>query len=344
MTPGVQRFFSQISSAYQTSPVEVLLVLIFVVGLVSGLIAYWVIRSKREAEHTRNLSQNLFDEKADELGLQPSQRELLGFMARYLRDPSQIHQLVTDPIAFNAAASRVREANEANAQTIAALRITLGFHARRDRSAPRSSTEIREGATVLIQRSKYRKPFKARVLPQRPEAFTVGILQEGARLPPGAAVDVFFQSPAGVFTFRTTVLSEEGRRARLSHSEDLKRYQKRKYYRRTVELPVHLYPFDSDTPLLSKTRDIGGGGASLANPDGHFKAGDDVELRIRTDETEIRVTGSVVRVSDSGRTIHVNYEHIRDALRDRIYNAIFKPPRDELDEMERAGTSRHEAE
>jgi len=115
----------------------------------------------------------------------------------------------------------------------------------------------------------------------------------------------------------------------------LKRYQKRRYYRKQIALPVHVYPFDSDTPLLSKSRDIGGGGASLLNPEGHFKVGDDIELRFKPDDAEIRVTGTVVRVSDSGRTIHVNYEHIRDSLRDRIYNAIFKPPKDELDEMRR---------
>ena len=339
MTPAVQRFFGQISSAYQASPVELIIVTIFVVGLVSGLIAYAVIRSRRETEQRENLSSNLYEEKAKELDLQPSHRELISFMARYLRDPSQIHQLVTDPVAFNSAAAKVRENNEANAQTIAALRVKLGFHARNDASAPRSSTEIREGAVVLIARNKYKKPFKARVLPQRPDSFAVRILQEGARLPSGAGVDVFLQSPAGVFTFHTLVLAEEGRTARLQHSEELKQYQKRRYYRRRIEVPVHLYPFDADKELLSKTRDIGGGGASLLNPDGYFKSGDDIEVRFQTDAGTIKVTGSVVRVSDGGRTIHVNYEHIRDPLRDRIYNAIFKPPKDELDEMERAGRS-----
>ncbi len=341
MTPAVQRFFGQISSAYQASPFELIVVTLFVVGLVSGLIAYWVIRSRRETEQRDNLSNNLFEEKARELDLQPTHRDLLTFMARYLRDPSQIHQLVTDPVAFNSAAAKVRENREANAQTIAALRVKLGFHARKDASAPRSSAEIREGSIVLVARNKYKKPFKARVLPQRPDSFAVQVLQDGARLPAGAGVDIFFQSPAGVFTFHTLVLAEEGRTARLQHSEELKQYQKRRYYRRKIEIPVRLYPFDSEATLLSKTRDIGGGGASLLNPDGHFKPGDDVEIRFETDGSEIKVTGSVVRVSDSGRTIHVNYEHIRDPLRDRIYNAIFKPPKDELDEMERAGRNQH---
>ncbi|MFW5689139.1 MAG: PilZ domain-containing protein [Spirochaetota bacterium] len=337
MTPSVQRFFEQISSAYRTSPFEVILVLLMILGLMAGLVVYAMYWSRRERRHQEELSRRLFEEKASQLSLTPSQRELLERMRRYLKDESQIHQLVTDEVAFNAAAARLRENGEANAQTIAALRVTLGFHAGRTDRAPRSSTSIPEGATVLIARNRYRKPMKAKVLAPQPDAFRVRLIEEGSRLPPGAGVDVFFQSNAGVFTFHTTVLAEHGSEARLSHSEDLKKYQKRKYYRRRIEIPVHVFPFDSEQPLLSKSRDIGGGGASLVNPEGHFKVGDDLELRFRPDDTEIRVTGTVVRVSDSGKTIHVNYEHIRDSLRDRIYNAIFKPPRDELDEMERQG-------
>lgn len=335
MTPAVQRFFEQISSAYQTSPFEVLLILLIILGLMVGLVAYAIYWSRRERRHQVDLARELFEEKVKERSLSPTQRELLEQMSRYLKDEAQIHQLVTDEVAFNSAAARLREDGLANAQTIAALRVTLGFHQSRGDRAPRSSTGIPEGSTVLVARNRYRRPVKARVMPAQPDAFRIRMVEEGSRLPPGAGVDVFFQGGAGVFTFHTTVLAEHGRDVRLAHSEDLQRYQKRRYYRRRIEMPVHLYPFDQDEPLLSKSRDIGGGGASLLNPDGHFKVGDNLELRFKPDDSEIRITGTVVRVSDSGRTIHVNYEHIRENIRDRIYNAIFKPPKDEEEEMER---------
>lgn len=340
MTPGVQRFFDQISNAYRSSPGEVILGLVLILGLIAGLVSYAVYWSRRERRQQVELARRLFDEKATSLGLTPTQRELLEQMSAFLRDPTQIHLLVTDEIAFNAAAAKAREKGIANARTIAALRVMLGLHGSRPDRIPTSSAVIPEGATVLIARNRYRRPHKARVLPPQPDGFRVTLVDEEARLPRGAGVDVFYQSSAGVFTFHTTVLAESGRQALLAHSEDLTRYQKRRFYRRSIEIPVHLYPFDSDAELLSKSRDIGGGGASLLNPDGHFKVGDELELRFRTDGSQIRLTGTVVRVSDSGRTIHVNYEHIKDALRDRIYNAIFKPPRDEQDEMERvAGTN-----
>jgi c-di-GMP-binding flagellar brake protein YcgR len=161
------------------------------------------------------------------------------------------------------------------------------------------------------------------------------MVDEGVRMPPGAAVDVYFQSNAGVFTFRTRVLHERGKLISLSHCEDLKKYQKRKYYRKRTDLTVHVYPFDEDVVLLSKFREIGGGGCSLLNPKGHFKVGDNVELRFRPDDSEIRITGTIMRISESGKVLHVNYEHIKDGLRDRIYNALFKPPKDEQEAMRR---------
>ena len=336
MTPAVERFFQQISSAYQTSPFEVFLGALLTMSLVTGLIAYTVVHTKRDRSRQVALAKRLFDEKAEELGLTPSHRHLLGRMQHYLRDETRVHLLVTDEIAFNSAAAKVREHGEATAQSIAALRVALGLSGRRSESAPRSSAMIPAGSTVMLARNRYRQPIKARVLAAQPEAFRARIVEEGKRLPPGSGVDVYYQSSAGVFTFHATVLSGETQEVRLTHSEDLTRYQNRRYYRRQFEIPVHLYPFDRDITLITTSLDIGGGGASLVNPDGYFRAGDELELRFDCGTGEIRITGTVVRVTNSGKTLHVNYEHIRDTIRDRIYRGIFKPPGDELLAMEQA--------
>ncbi len=336
MTPAVERFFEQISNAYQTSPFEVILGVLLATILVAGLVAYTVVHSKRDRNRQIALAKRLFDEKAEELGLTPSHRHLLERMQHYLKDETQIHLLVTDGIAFNSAAAKVREQGEASAQSIAALRVTLGLSGKRSARAPRSSAMIPAGSTVMLARNRYREPIKARVLAPQPEAFRARIVEHGKRLPAGSGVDVYYQSSAGVFTFHATVLAGEPYEVRLTHAEDLKRYQNRRYYRRQIELPVHLYPFDRDIALVATSLDIGGGGASLVNPDGYFKAGDELELRFDCGTAEIRITGTVVRVSDSGKTLHVNYEHIRDSIRDRIYRGIFRPPKDELLAMEQA--------
>jgi uncharacterized membrane protein len=108
VTPAVQRFFDQISSAYRSSPVELFLVLILILGLIAGLVGYAVFWSRRERRQQIELARRLYEEKTAPLSLSPSQRELLQRMSRYLKDPTQIHHLVTDEVAFNAAAARAR--------------------------------------------------------------------------------------------------------------------------------------------------------------------------------------------------------------------------------------------
>lgn len=339
MTPGVQRFFEQVADAYRASPLEVLAIVAMSLLILGGLVAYAAVWSRRERRHKEELARHLFEEKSKELKLSPSHRELLKRMAHYLKDPTNIYQLLTDEVAFNAAALRLRENEEATPQSIAALRVALGYQAGRSDRAPKSSTQIPPGTNVLVVRNRYKKPTKAEVLPAEPQAFVIRLVEEGTRMPAGAAVDVYYQNSAGVFTFHSTVLGEDGRIARLSHSEEMKRYQKRRYYRRKIDLPVHVYPFDSDRPVLSRFRDIGGGGASLLNTDHHFKVGDDLELRFKPDDEEIRLTGTVMRLSENGAVMHVNYEHIREALRDRIYAAIFRPPKDERDAMKKGAVT-----
>ena len=334
MTPGVQRFFEQVADAYRASPWEILGVALFVLVLLGGLITYAFVWGKREKRHKEQLARELYEQKSREANLSPSQHELIRQMSRYLKDPTNTYQLLTDEVAFNAAAYKLRENEEATAQSIASLRIALGFQLSRQDRAPHSSAQLPEGATVLVARNRYRKPVKAKVMPPRPDSLQIEIIDEGARLPAGAAVDVYFQNSAGVFTFRSTVLGENGKVAKLAHSEQIKRYQKRRYYRRKIDLPVHIYPFDSDKPVLSRFRDIGGGGASILNPDNRFKEGEELELRFTPDNEEIKLTGTIMRVSEGGRVIHVNYEHIREGLRDKIYAAIFRPPKDEREAME----------
>lgn len=333
MSPQAEQFWRRIAEAYQPTPVEAFLFIALLVLLVGGLVFYTVRRGRREREQQIALSQRLFDEKVNEHKLSPSQIELLREMSRYLRDTTQIHQLVTDEIAFNAAARKLREDEGTGPQAIAALRVKLDFQAARENRMPRSSATIPEGTVVLIQRNRYRKPIRARVLKPHPNAFRVHLLEDGARLPAGAAVDIYHQSSAGVYTFRTTVLAEKRDGVALSHSEELRRYQKRRYYRRKLRIPVQIERLDDSQRVVSTFHDVGGGGASVANPEHFLKNGDEVELQFKPDQELIKLTAEVVRLSDGGKVAHLNYEHIRESLRDKIYHAIFKPDADEIDPL-----------
>jgi c-di-GMP-binding flagellar brake protein YcgR len=332
--PAGLRFLERVAEAYRASPLEILAIVFSLLVLLGGLVVYTAMRGRRQRKHSADLSKQLYDQKSKELRLTTEHHELLALMTKYLRDPTRVHQLLTDEVAFNAAAAHLRENHEATPQDVASLRLALGYRSIRTDRSLKSSAQIPEGATVLVARNRYKKPFKAKVRAPEAERFLITLVDDGSRAPVGAAVDIYFQNSAGVFTFRTSVMEEKGRDISLLHSEEIKRYQKRRYYRRKIDLPVHVYPFDLDRPLLSRFKDIGGGGASLLNTNRHFKVGDDLELRFTPNDEEIRITGTVMRLSEGDAVMHVNYEHIRDGLRDRIYSAIFRPPKDEEDAME----------
>jgi c-di-GMP-binding flagellar brake protein YcgR len=173
------------------------------------------------------------------------------------------------------------------------------------------------------------------VLPPLPESFRLEILDTENRLPPGAGVDVFYQSSAGVFTFHTTVLAESEGVASLSHSEEVRRYQKRRFYRRRLHIPVRISVDEDEECIRSTFHEIGGGGASLHNPEHQLKVGQDVTLNFAPADEELSVNAHIVRLSDGGRTAHVNYEQIKEPLRDKIYRAIFQPPEDEQENTSR---------
>lgn len=330
MDTTVEGFFEQIRAAYQSSPLEVVIFILIVGVLIGGLVGFGIHFTRRERRKHIELATRLYTEKAEELKLTPGERELLKRLSRHLKDPTNTYQLLTDEISFNAAAAALREeTDDVSPSSIAALRVKLGYRATRPDRAPRASASIPEGATVLLVRNRSRKPIKARVEAPTSRAFRVRLSAE-SRLPTGVALEVFFQNSAGVFTFTSTVLAVTEGIAELSHSEAIQKYQKRRYFRRAIDLPVHVADFEEpDEQRLAQFIEIGGGGASLTNPDGAFSDDQRLELTFQLEEQRIRVVARVVRRSDSGRVLHVSYEHIQEGVRDRIYQAIFKPPKDE---------------
>ena len=71
--------------------------------------------------------------------------------------------------------------------------------------------------------------------------------------------------------------------------------------------------------------DLGGGGASLINPEMNFRPKDGIDLLFSTsNESHIALTAEVIRVSADGQTLHVAFGHMPESNRDRIFNYLFK--------------------
>lgn len=315
----------RVMEAYRARPLELAIVLGGVVLLIGGLWVYTRVEQRRYRRERSRRAQAAYDEKTDQLKIPPSWQSLLERMALYLPNSEDKYLLLENEWMFNSCAQKLLEQDEAPADAIAALRLQLGFAQNREK-APSSTVHLPEGSTVFVRRLKGERPVRGRVMAPEPHAFRV-VVPPGAHFRTGSSVDVFYQSHTGIFRIHTLVQNIEDNVLSLRHSETLTRYQKRKYFRRNVKMPVLVRRADSDQAALQSTiEDLGGGGASMQNPGQQFRSGDRLELRFSTGLAErLQVIGEVIRTSHNGNTLHLRFTSIREPVRDRIFQAIFTP-------------------
>ncbi|MGM8213988.1 flagellar brake protein [Bacillaceae bacterium W0354] len=118
--------------------------------------------------------------------------------------------------------------------------------------------------------------------------------------------------------------------------DQLHKIQRREYVRIDVALDVALYPLDeSKCPLITRTRDISGGGMAVEAFDklDEYESGDEMEVTIvlpfdSNDYTYIKATAQVIRCiynDKSSKTGIITYKFtkIDDQLREKIIKFCF---------------------
>jgi hypothetical protein len=168
---------------------------------------------------------------------------------------------------------------------------------------------------------------RGRIVAQGPAVFLVKL--DPGTSPPArnSRVALFFRNAAGIFAFRTRITDLAGEAVHLEHSTQVSHFQRRKYYRRMVRLPVLVTRVPAAmSPRQTILLDLGGGGASLQNPQGLFGEGDALRMWFFPGSERLAVAGTVVRVSKNGTYIHVRFESLSEAGRNRILGFLFRQP------------------
>ena len=322
---GQREVIRRVMDAYRAHPLEILIVVGGLVLLIGGSWVYVQLEQRRYRRERGRRAQAAFEERVEQLKVPPSWLAILERMALYLPNRDDKYLLLENEWMFNSCAQKLMEQDEAPADAIAALRLHLGFAQNREK-APNSTVHLPEASTVFVRRAKGQRPIRGRVMSPEPHAFRV-VVPPKEHFKVGSTVDVFYQSHAGIFQIHTVVQNVEDNILSLRHSESLTRYQQRKYFRRNVSMPVLVKRAESDQPALESTlADLGGGGASMQNPQQRFKAGDRLELRFAADGRDrLQVIGEVVRTSNNGQTLHLRFTSIREPIRDKIFQTIFTP-------------------
>jgi hypothetical protein len=314
-------FFESVASGFQRSLVEIIIFAALLFLFVGFLIVFHKLqkrKARREAaRRDRERTRRLLDRRA----LNPEERDLIERLAAGLRSPQKAYLLLVHQPTFNACAARLGPG--ADAALLAALRLKLGFGSREPEVAIASSSELEPGTPLFVRRAGG-ADSAGRVLRILPSTLVVALAAAGAA--DGEEVTVFLQSASGLFSFKSRVLSSNGEQVHLAHAENLTRYQRRRYYRRQADFPVYLGRAGEGERQLSLVRDLGGGGASLRNPRGLYRAGDDLEISFHpAGEAAFTLVAEVLRVSHQGKLLHVRFDPLLESTRDHIFSLLFKP-------------------
>jgi hypothetical protein len=318
----VSQFLLEISRGFAVTRSELLIFILLLAGIVVFLLLFAILQGRKSRRDMSRRSAEIFHRLAGRFDLNTEEWDTLKQMEAFLKKGEPEYALLLRPHLFDACARQLAAAGEVHEQILSALRLKLGFPARGPEEIPASSSELVLGKKLLVFSPDHHS-FPAVIQAQTPAALVVSSERDGQGLQNGAPVTVYFHSPVGVFSFPSRMMRREGGRLYLRHSGKLQRYQRRRFYRRRFRAPVRLRPAGSrldsvDSVLL----DLGGGGASLINPGGRFKAADRLELSFPPVAGGSQVIGRVLRTSRGEAVLHLAFEKISESSRDRILGSI----------------------
>lgn len=90
-------------------------------------------------------------------------------------------------------------------------------------------------------------------------------------------------------------------------------FQRRKTHRYNVQLPCHIGMVSNDLPKIPAIiLDISSGGCLMMNPNGRFKAGDDILLAFELNGKKYEALhGEVIRTSRGDQRLHISFGHTK---------------------------------
>ena len=344
MQTAEQQFLREVADSYTRSPAEVAVFLLVLVVPITMLIMYASHRRRKDLQEWTQESYRFFIKEAEKRTLTPSQRNVLFRIAELGTYPWKAHTVFEDEAIFNRGAGELKARNEAADATISALRLLLGFT--RHGGVPVSSASLPVGVRVALAREGNESVVTGEIRDQKPSTFIVLLDEDTHLLREGKRVRVLYQSGTGVYSFLSDILKKRERLLAMRHTETVGRSQRRRYYRRSITMPVAYALSDSTEYGDATVVELGGGGATVRLPsDINVQPEDSLWLRFDplistihgsnrhsrpVHPREVTAVARVVRLSSEGA--HVEFTKIREALRDKIIERLFTHARSQTSE------------
>jgi hypothetical protein len=320
----LDQFFKSVANSFATTPTQVLVFFGVLALILAFLIIFYLIQRRHIHSRLYGQSARRYAELIDRHMLSGAEVELIEAMQEYLPHDKHKYELLSNQHLFNLCAGKLQNRKKVSESTLASLRLKLGFRLAQPEESPSSSVELPAGTPVYLL-VPGRERIRGTIAAQEPGGVIVTPVEEKAAFSTGTAIRVYFKNQAGVFSFPSIILEAGRHELTLRHSEEIKQYQRRSYYRRRVYLSVLISPLHGGGKAYGTTLlDLGGGGASLGNPGKVFQTGDMLELTFSAMSSDFRIPARVVRTSGNASVLHVQFESIAESSRDRIIGSLHR--------------------
>ncbi len=312
----VQQALQGIRSALEPSNEQILLWILLVAALIIIPLTILLIITRRARVRRLRAALHRFHEILLQRGLSNDEQSLMERLEKYFQhDPGRLPELAHDPALFNGAAHKMIEAEPEMEEQIARLRFKLGLIFKNAFQAPHSTTELTPGMAVYLTLGG-KTELNAMISDVQDKGFFIRSSLPGRT---GDQATIEFRSNAGVFRFRTHVKKYENGFFLFTHTEQVQQVQKRRFFRKKVELPVTLERPTLKESAASYAMDISGGGARVHNPGLDYRTGELITIIVflgRREEAVIQAR--VIRLNRKDDSVSLAFDNIKETLRDRL--------------------------
>lgn len=313
----------EISKGFKLSPFEISIYFFIIISI--GFVFTWFYRRERlkTRETNKKLAAKKFEKYIKEYKLTGADIDLLKLMAKNLKESFNLPLLIENRYIFNRCAKIVLKKDPSLSTRISSLRVKLGHIRTKADQLIHSTAEIPQYSEVelIITEDSTKKMVRGIIAEIKPDYLLVKLDQDHHKIDE-KYVTVQFQNMAGIFIFKTRILKVKEAELYLQHTEEVKRVQRRRFFRKRVRIPAVISIEGSDEIYFTTIVDLSGGGAKV-ELDKEIKEGSIINL-VFTLPGNYKISAKSRVISCGHGKIHLSFTEIKDSDREQIVKYIFR--------------------
>ena len=315
----------EISKGFKISPLNIA---IFFSILIIVILIFIYLSKKADLQLKKKLTSILnkkFRKSIKKLNLAPKEIDLLKILSNYTDSVSNKYLLLEDEHIFQSAARKLLEKEPERAEGISSLRVKLGYKKHSLDSIPHSTAQIIDGTTIKIISKNKKSLAIGKIEKITPDYLQISIKNKTNPIKKGKVYIAQFQYHSGIFYFNTYCIDTKNHQVFLTHSEKIKRIQRRNYYRKNIHIPVYISSKTDNRSYYSYTTNLGGGGASIKGSTDFFNKGEIVNIHIDiSNKGKIALEGKIIDILKTKNILRISFTEINNSDRDKIIKYIFE--------------------